>query len=99
MNKDFFSWVEEYLADGDWPSLYDVYRFFGYDPFAPTREEIAASINAIFATGKLKIMLVNPVIKKVFTPGEADVEAVIEEVASQDPDFSMMAYFIDVINN
>ncbi|MEJ4099481.1 hypothetical protein V5S96_03770 [Corynebacterium mastitidis] len=44
-------------------------------------------------------MLVNPVIKKVFTPGEADVEAVIEEVASQDPDFSMMAYFIDVIKD
>ncbi|WPF65355.1 MULTISPECIES: hypothetical protein [unclassified Corynebacterium] len=99
MRKDFYSWVKEYIADGDWPSLYDVYRFFDYDPFEPTREQIAASINAIFDTGKLKMMLVDPGIKKVFLPGEVDVEEVIEEVDSYDRTYSMMAYFIDVLED
>ncbi|KQB85303.1 hypothetical protein [Corynebacterium oculi] len=100
MGKDLYYWVEEYLEEvRDWPSLYDVYCFFDYSPFGPTREQIAASINAIFDTGKLKVMLVDPGIKKVFLPGEVDVEAVIEEVDSHDRKYSAMAYYIDVLED
>ncbi|WPF65639.1 MULTISPECIES: hypothetical protein [unclassified Corynebacterium] len=98
-NRDEFIRWAEYRIEGvkDWITLFEFLQYFDYDPDHPTTEQIREVINAIFDTGKLKVILAEDSNPTHYLPGECDVEALVQDIAARDPLNAMMAYVVYTI--